>query len=56
MGSGLSYSIKITAGTGGPAVAVEIAYRRDTTQSSALTVKILRFAKASAIAKTWFSM
>jgi hypothetical protein len=28
MGSGLSYSIKIAAGTGGPAVALEFAYRR----------------------------
>jgi hypothetical protein len=52
----LSYYGNIAAGTSGSAVAVEIACRRDTTQSSARNVKILRFSKASAIAKTWFSM
>ncbi len=56
LGSGLSYDGNIAAGTSGSAVAVEIACRRDTTQSSARTVKILGFSKASAIAKTWFSM
>ncbi len=50
--SGLSYDGNIAAGTSGSAVAVEIACRRDTTQSSAQTVKILRASKASAIAKT----
>jgi hypothetical protein len=54
MGSCLSYSIKIAAGTGGPAVAVEMACRRDTTESSARTVKILRFLKASARQKHGF--
>jgi hypothetical protein len=54
MGSGLSYSVNIAAGTGGPAVAVEFACRRDTTQSSVRHVKMLRFSKASAIAKTFF--
>jgi hypothetical protein len=46
MGSGLSYSVNIAAGTDGPAVAVVMACRRDITQSSARTVKILRFSKA----------
>jgi hypothetical protein len=40
MDSGLSYSVNIAAGTGGPAVAVEMACRRDTTQSSVQIVKI----------------
>jgi hypothetical protein len=56
LGSGLSYDGNIAAGTSGSAVAVEIACRQDTTQSSTRNVKILRFSKASAIAKTWFSM
>ncbi len=54
MGSGLSYSANVAAGTGGPAVAVEMACRRDTTQSSMRTVKILRFLKASASHKHGF--
>jgi hypothetical protein len=54
MGGGLSYSVNVAAGTGGPAVAMEMACRHDTTQSSARTVKILRFSKASARQKHGF--
>ncbi len=56
LGSGLNYYGNIAAGTSGSAVAVEKACCQDTTRSSTRNVKILRFSKASAIAKTWFSM
>jgi hypothetical protein len=46
--SDLSNSINIAAGTGGAAIAVEMACRRHTAQSSARTGKIFRFSKASA--------
>jgi hypothetical protein len=42
MGSGLSYCVNIPAGKGGPAVAMEMACFRDTTQSSARNGKKLK--------------
>jgi hypothetical protein len=55
MGGGPNDGIHVAAGTSGPAVAVEMACRRFTTQSFARKKIKGRFSNALATAKTWFS-
>ncbi len=52
----VSDSVNITARMDGPPVAVEMACRRNITQSFTRSGKIWRFLKPLAIAKTWFSI